>query len=452
MRKLLVFSLVLVWSLMATSAWAQNVEVKTHTLKNGMKILVSEDHSIPNAAMYIFYRIGSRNERPGTTGLSHFFEHMMFNGAKKYGPGEFDRTMEAAGGANNAYTTRNITAYTDFFPSSQLELIFDLEADRIESLAFDPKIIESERGVVYSERRLRVDNDNNGILDEQMWATAFTAHPYQWPVVGWASDIEKWTMQDLRHHFEIGYSPSNATMVVTGDVKFDDVIKLAQKYIEPIKSHEAPPLVTTVEPEQLGEKRAKVEKPAQLPSVYIGYHIPATNSPDYYPLRVLETVLFYGESSRGYRRLVDKDQLAVAVSGGVDFDLDPSLFTILIQNQEGTMPKKAEKALYEEIERLKKDGITDAELQKAKNVLLVNFYNELRRIAGKANIIGTYEVFFGDYQKFLNAPDDFSKVTAADVRRVAEKYFVEHNRTVVTLVPTNEPGQPQANKVDKDDE
>src|SRR6476661_5688262 len=174
----------------ASPAWAQSQEfpVSTRTLKNGMKVLVQPDHSIPNIALYIFYRIGSRNEHPGTTGLSHFFEHMMFNGAKKYGPGDLDKAMEANGAANNAYTTENTTVYQDWFPRSALNRIFDIEADRIQYLSFDPKKIESERGVVASERRTSVDASNFGILNEQLSATAFTAHPYQWPVVGWMSD------------------------------------------------------------------------------------------------------------------------------------------------------------------------------------------------------------------------------------------------------------------------
>ena len=229
----------------ASDARAQGFDVKTHTLKNGMKMLVQEDHSIPNIALYIFYRIGSRNERPGTTGLSHFFEHMMFNGAKKYGPGKFDTTMEAAGGSNNAYTSKDVTVYQDWFPRSALDLIFDLEADRIQNLDLNEKMIESERGVVSSERRTSVDANNFGVLNEQLWATAYSAHPYQWPVVGWMVDIENWSMDDLKKHFEMGYSPRNATMVVVGDVSADEIFKLAEKYIEPIPSHAPPPKVTT---------------------------------------------------------------------------------------------------------------------------------------------------------------------------------------------------------------
>ena len=169
---------------------AQNFNIQDHTLKNGMKVLVQEDPSIPNVAMYTFFHVGSRNEHEGITGLSHFFEHMMFNGAKKYGPGQFDKTMEAAGGDNNAYTTNDMTVYQDWFPNSALALLFDLEADRVQYLAFDPKIVESERQVVYSERRLSVDNNNFGLLDEQLEATAIMAHPYHWSVIGWPTDIE----------------------------------------------------------------------------------------------------------------------------------------------------------------------------------------------------------------------------------------------------------------------
>src|SRR6202030_3840398 len=162
-------------------AVAQEFPVAERTLKNGMKVLVQSDHSIPNVALYVFYRIGSRNEHPGTTGLSHFFEHMMFNGAKKYGPGELDKVMEANGGSNNAYTTRDTTVYQDWFPRSALPLIFDIEADRIQNLNFDPQKIQSERGVVASERRLRTENNNRGLLSEQLWATAYVAHTSQWP-------------------------------------------------------------------------------------------------------------------------------------------------------------------------------------------------------------------------------------------------------------------------------
>jgi zinc protease len=420
---------------------AQNVDVKTHTLKNGMKILVQQDHTIPNVALYIFYRIGSRNERPGTTGLSHFFEHMMFNGAKKYGPGEFDRAMEAAGGSNNAYTNEDVTVYQDWFPRSALDLIFDLEADRIQNLSFDPKMIQSERGVVASERRTSVDGNNFGLLTEQLQATAFTAHPYQWPVIGWPSDIESWTMDDLKHHFEMGYSPSNATMVVSGDVTADEIFKFAERYIEPIPSHAPPPKVTTREPEQLGERRLVVKKFAQLPILMVAYHIPESLNPDYYPLKVLQTILSTGQSSRLYKRVVDKDQSALFVQGSFGFAFDPTLFTITAQPKAGVLPGVVEKAIYEELDRVKEQGVTDAEIQKAKNILLANFYREMKTINGKANTIGEYEVFFGDYHKLFTAADEYNKVTADTVRAIAKKYFSDKNRTVATLVPEKPAGE-----------
>jgi zinc protease len=421
-----------------SSARAQEFPVAERTLKNGMKVLVQTDHNIPNVALYIFYRIGSRNERPGTTGLSHFFEHMMFNGAKKYGPGDLDKVMEANGGANNAYTSQNVTVYQDWFPRTALPVIFDIEADRIQNLSFDPAKIESERGVVASERRLSVDNNNGGLLDEQLWASAFIAHPYQWPVVGWMSDIEHWTIEDLKHHFEMGYSPSNATMVVVGDVTPEEIFQICEKTIEPIPSHAPPPPVTTVEPPQLGERRLVVHKQAELPLLMIAYHVPATNNADFYATNILRTILFEGESSRMYQRLVDKDQLALDVESSLQPAFDPTVAIIVAEPKQGVDPEKCEKAIYEELERAKSSAITDQELQKAKNIRLMEFYHQMRTINGRANTIGTYEVFMGDYKKLFDAAKNYGAVTKEDVQRVAKAYFDVNNRTVATLLPENE--------------
>jgi zinc protease len=422
----------------ACGAAGQEFPVATRTLKNGMKVLVQSDHNIPNVALYIFYRVGSRNEHPGTTGLSHFFEHMMFNGAKKYGPGELDKAMEANGGANNAYTTQNVTVYQEWFPHSALPLIFDIEADRIQNLNFDPKKIESEREVVASERRSSVDNDNGGLLDEQLWATAFIAHPYQWPVIGWMSDIQHWTIEDLKHHFEMGYSPSTATMVVVGDVTPEEVFQLCEKTIEPIPAHAPPPPVTTVEPPQQGERRLVVHKEAELPLLMIGYHVPQTNHADFYATNILRTILFQGESSRMYQRLVDKDQVALDVSSAVQPAFDPTLAIIVAQPKQGVDPEKCEKDIYEELERAKTTSITDEELEKAKNIRLMEFYHQMRTINGRANTIGTYEVFAGGYQKLFDAAKNYAAVTKEDVQRVANAYFGANNRTVATLIPENQ--------------
>jgi zinc protease len=416
-------------------AFAQNAPVETAGLGNGMKILVQEDHAIPDVAMYFFFRVGSRNERPGITGISHFFEHMMFNGAKKYGPKQFDNQMEKAGGHNNAYTSEDVTVYTDWFPSSALELMMDMESDRIHDLALDPKIIESERGVVYSERRTSVDNSNPGVLREQLTAAAYTAHPYHWPVVGWPSDIEAWTLEDLQNYFRMGYAPNNCTMVVVGDVSMPQVLALAKKYLEPIPRHDPPPPVRTQEPPQLGERRVVVKKAAQLPILMVAYHVPESKHADDTALDVLAAILSRGQSSRLYKRMVDREQLALTVNAGHQESLDPSLFTINIQPRSGVDPARTEKALFEELNALQSAPVPDDELQKAKKQLLASHYSQLKTIAGRADALGRYEVFYGDYSRLFSAAKDLEAVSAADIQRVAAKYFIEKNRTVATLIP-----------------
>ena len=420
-------------ALLCASALAAQ-DTRTQTLSNGMKVIVQEDHGIPNVAMYFFYKIGSRNERPGTTGLSHFFEHMMFNGAKKYGPKQFDTQMDNSGGNNNAYTTTDVTVYTDWFPSAALELMFDMESDRIRDLAFDPKIIESERGVVYSERRSSVDNSNGGLLGELARATAFEAHPYHWPVVGWPSDIESWTMDDLKAHFRMGYAPNNCVLVMVGDVHFDQVMKLARQYLEPIPRQDPPPPVRTKEPPQQGERRVTLVKPAQLPIQQFLYHVPETKSPDTPVLRLIATLLSGGQSSRLYKKLVDA-QLANNANGFVPNSLDPGLFTFSIQPRSGVDPAMTEKALFDELARLQTEPVPAEELQKAKNQILANHYRQLKTIEGRANLLGSYEIYNGDYNKLFTAGKETEAVTAADVQRVARQYFTSKNRTVATLIP-----------------
>lgn len=413
--------------------------VVEHTTPNGMKVLVSEDPTIPNIAVYTFFRVGSRNEHEGITGISHFFEHMMFNGAQKYGHGDFDKTLELAGGNNNAYTSNDLTVYQDWTPASALETVFDLEADRIQYLAFDPEVIKSERQVVYSERRLRTDNSNPGLLNEQLHAAAFTAAPYHWPVVGWPTDIEAWTMDDLKGYFKMGYSPNNATMVVVGGVKAADVFRLADKYIGPIPVHDPPPPVRTKEPVQLGERRVTVNKFAQAPLLFIGYHAVDAKSPDYYTFQLIDNLLTTGQSSRMYRALVDGQQLATSVNTGLNATLDPSLFEVNAQPRNGVAPEKLEAAIYAEMTKLSDDGPAPEELQKAKNQAIAAYYRSLRSIAGRAQTIGSQEVLFGDYHKLQTVEATINAVTAADVQRVMKQYLVPTKRTVATLIPTATP-------------
>ena len=419
----------------ATALWAQTKvdDVKSFTLKNGMKVIVLEDHSIPNANMYFFWRVGSRNEYPGITGLSHFFEHMMFNGAKKYGPKEFDRVMEANGGSNNAYTTEDMTVYTDWFPTSAVDVMFQLESDRIGSLALDDKMVASERGVVMSERITGLENSNWQLLSEQVNSAAFVAHPYRWSVIGYESDIKNWTKEDLQNYFDTYYAPNNGVLVMVGDITLKDVKKLAQKYLEPIPPHAPPRPIHTVEPEQMGEKRVWVKKDVSSPTIMIAYHVPEAKTEDYYAVDLLSSILSSGRSSRLYSALVDEKQLAVEVFTYYPQAFDPTLFYVYATCSKDVSEQDLENAIYHEIGRIIEEGVPEQELQKVKNGKLVDFYHQMETINGKANTIGTYELYFGDYKKLFSAPDDYKKVTTHDVQLVASKYLRKSNRTVGIL-------------------
>lgn len=414
---------------MATTAQ----DIQTFTLDNGMKIIVLEDHSIPNANMYTFWKVGSRNEVPGITGISHFFEHMMFNGAEKYGPKMFDRAMEAAGGANNAYTTENVTVYTDWFPASSLALMFELEADRIGHLAIEEKMVESERGVVASERTTGLENSNIRNIMEAVKASAFRAHPYSWPVIGHESDIQNWTLDDLVQYHKTYYAPNNAVVVIVGDVKLTEVKQLADTWFAPIPAQAPPRKVTTVEPQQNGERRVYEQKESvSTPNVMFAYHVPATSDPDYYALELLESILNEGNSSRLYQALVDK-QIAVDAGSYFPVSFDPNLFYFFAVASPDVSAQTLENAMIASIGEVKQNGVSDRELQKAKNLKLMNFYQAMQTINGKANTIGTYELFFESYNDLFNAPQAYNKVTLADIQRVAQTYLVKKNRTVGIL-------------------
>ena len=408
-------------------------DIKTFTLNNGMKFLVAEDNSIPNANMYLFYKVGSRNEHPGITGLSHFFEHMMFNGAKKYGPKMFDQTMEFNGGANNAYTTQNVTVYTDWFPVNAMETIFDLESDRIASLNIDPKMVESERGVVLSERSTGLENSPWNMLSDALNASAFQEHPYHWTVIGYETDIKNWTKEDLEKYFRTYYAPNNCVVVISGNVKVDEVKRMAEKYMAKIPANTPPKPVHLVEPPQTGERRVIIQKEVPSPYLMIGYHTPEATNKDYYSLSILNAVLSSGNSSRLYSELVDKKQLANMVGSDFSESFDPNLFNIYAIAAKGVKEVDIESAIYAEIDKIKKDGITENELQKIKNQKLIEFYAQIETINGKSNNIGTYELFFGDYRKMFDAPAEYSKVSIEDVKRVASQYFNKSNRTVGIL-------------------
>ncbi len=420
-----------------TKAAPAKFDVTVETLGNGLKVILLEDHSVPVVSRWTFYRAGSRNERPGITGISHYIEHMMFNGAAKYGPKEFDKYLESNGGYSNAWTSEDMTAYYEDFTSSILELCIDLDSDRMRSLSFLPDICPTEMNVVKEERRLRTDNSVDGAMYEDLFALAYKAHPYGWQVIGWMSDLESITREDAVSYWKTYYAPNNAVLIIAGDFGTKKALELVHKYYDNIPSQTPPPPVRTREPEQLGERRAEMHKPAEMPAVLIGYHIPDVKSADIYALDVLQMILTDGESSRLYKKLVRDLGAALYVQAGADWRIDPSLFTFDVKMKPGEKTADGEKAVYDELAAIAANGVTAKELDKAKNRVLANFYRSIQTVNGKASKIGRYELLFGDFNEIYNVQDRYRAVTLDDVKRVAGAYFDQKNRSVLTLIPEN---------------
>lgn len=432
--KALLASLTFILPALSPAAPVKKEDVQEYRLKNGLKVLILQDKSIPNANMYTFWKVGSRNELPGITGLSHFFEHMMFNGSKNFPPGSFDTVMEAAGGSNNAYTTNDLTVYTNWFPTSAFAKIVDLEADRIAFLELDDKKIDSERGVVLSERSTGLENDPWEELSIAVRSTAFLAHPYSWPVIGWEADIKAWTKDDLQRYFDTYYNPSNAVMVIVGDIDPKVVLNELQTKIEPIVRQAKIPEIRTVEPVQKGERRVWIEKPEISNSHFMAvYHTPEAQHPDSFPLHLLAEILTSGPSSRLYKSLIDEQRLALEVSASHSESFDPDLFSFAIVGADGKKPSQIEKAFDKEIALLLEKGVSELELKTAKKKILLAFYRGMETINGKAQLLGNFEVFQGGYQNLFVAPDRYKAVTTADIKRVLNTYFIPSNRTLGLL-------------------
>jgi zinc protease len=411
-------------------------QVESVTLANGMQIIVWPDRDIPNVALYNWVRVGSRNEAPGITGLAHFFEHMMFNGTSTRGPGEFDRTLEGSGARNNAFTSSDVTVYQDWFPRAALATVFELEADRLRNLAFDPKVIESERGVVHSERRLRVDDSHFGRLQEQVQATAFLAHPYGIPTIGWPSDIASWSLENLKAFFKTNYAPNNCTLVLVGDVDAKGVLALARKYFEPIPAQEPPAPVSTKEPPQQGERRVAIGAEAQTPLVQFAYHSIAGADARQPALDLLARILTDGDASRLHRVLVEEQKLAISADSYAEGGFDPGLLWFFLSLPANGDPQKAEAAFTEEIERLVKDGVTSEEVARARNQALADFWRGLATINGKAQALGEYAVLRGGHQQLFDAPKAYESVTPQDIQNLAAELLGAGNRTVGVLAST----------------
>lgn len=413
-------------------------EIRAYTLDNGLRVIVWPDHDIPNVVMYNFVRAGGRNEYPGITGLSHFFEHMMFNGTERRAQGEFDETMEAAGGANNAYTSEDVTVYTDWFPRAALDIIFDLEGDRLENLAIDPEVVESERGVVYSERRSRVDNDDTGRLFEQVQAAAYVAHPYQFPVIGWPSDIENWSLADLESYFQTYYAPNNLTMVFTGDVTAEEIFAMAEEYFGPIPAQEPPQAIRTTEPAQGGARRISVAGDSETPLLHVAFHAGSATDTDTLPLSVLLNILSGGSSSRLHQTLVENEQLALDVGGFQMEGFDPGLAYFYLTLPPGSDVAAVEAQLLDELDRVANGGVTEAELTKARNIIIADYWRGLATIDGKASALGNAEVFLGDYERAFSLPHELAAITPEQIQTVAAKVFRRDNMTVGVLTSSRD--------------
>jgi zinc protease len=414
--------------------------IESRTLANGMQVIVWPDHRIPSVSLYNWVRVGSRNDTSGRTGLAHFFEHMMFNGTTRRPQGEFDRLLQGSGGSNNAYTTQDVTVYQDTFPRASLELVFDLESDRLANLAFDPKVVEKEREVVYSERRLRVEDSNPAFLSEQLQATAFLAHPYRLPTIGWPSDIKAWTLNDLKDFYHSWYAPNNCTLVLVGDVEPQEVFALAEKYFGPLARGPAAAPVRTVEPEQSGERRVLAERRAQNPLLQVAWHAITADDPRAPALNLLQTILTGGDASRLHRLLVEERKLAIEVGSGWSEGFDPNIYSIYATLAGGASTAELERVINEELARLLAAGVTPAELARAKNLVAAGFWRGVATLDGRAQLLGEYAVLHGDYRKLFAAPDAYERVTAAQLLAVARDVFKPQQRTVGVLLPRTTAG------------
>ncbi|RJQ40546.1 MAG: insulinase family protein [Nitrospiraceae bacterium] len=416
-----------------------NAEIKEYKLDNGLKVLVIEDHKAPLATFQIWYRVGSRDEPAGKSGISHLLEHMMFKGTPKYGSKEFSKIVKKKGGTDNAFTTKDYTMYYQTLASDRIDISIELEADRMQNLILDPKEVIAERNVVMEERRMRYDDDPQNSLYEEVSAAAFKSHPYHWPVIGWMPDISSIERSDLLNHYKAYYSPDNAVIVVSGDVQADEIIKKITAAFGDISPASGRAVVTSKEGEQKGERRISLRREAELPYIIALYHTPSFPNPDSYALEVLGMVLSGGKSSRLYKSMVYEKKLAIGASADYSgFNKDPYLFLFDATAAPGKDIKDVENALYVEIEKIKKELPSEREVQKAKNQIEASFIMGQDSIYYQAQIAGMFEML-GSWKLKEQYLENIKKVKPEDVSMAAKKYLHEDNRTVGILIPTKNP-------------
>ena len=417
---------------------SQATQVQEFVLDNGLKVLLLEDHKSPVVTFQVWYRVGSRNEKDGKSGLSHFLEHMMFKGSKKIKPEEYSRIIAKNGGRSNAFTSSDVTVYYATMSRDKIGIEIDLEADRMANALLGETYFEPEKKVIQEERRLRTEDKPVSALGEVAGAAAYMVHPYRRPVIGWMEDIQNLTRQDLVDHYKLYYAPNNAFIVMAGDFSTAEMLPKIKAAFGDIPRGSEAPKVRAEEPPQKGERRITLKKEAELPFVLMYYHTPNLKSPDSYALDVLSVVLAGGRSSRLYHDLVYQKRLARSVDADYNgLSIDPSVFSVTAQLMPGKDPAEIEHEIDSLLEPLKSDLISDRELQKAKNQIESTFVYAQDSIFGQAMKIGYYEAV-GDWRLLDSYLDGIRKVTPHDIQRVAQEYLNRDRRTVGVLIPTKE--------------
>jgi len=417
---------------------ARGSQVQEFILENGLKILLLEDHKSPAVTFQVWYRVGSRNELDGKSGLSHFLEHMMFKGTKKVGPEHYSQIVARNGGRSNAFTSTDHTVYFATMSREKIGIAIELEADRMRDALLDGNYFEAEKKVVMEERRLRTEDNPAAALGEVMGAVAYTVHPYRRPVIGWMGDLEKMSREDLRSHYELYYAPNNAFIVVVGDFSTPEILAKIKGEFGKLARGASPPMVEAEEPPQRGERRVTLKKEAELPFLALYYHVPNLKDSDNFALDLLAVVLAGGRSSRLHQELIYHQRVARSIEadyGGLS--VDSSIFSVSAQ----LMPEKplgeVEKALDAIIERLRTEAVADKELEKAKNQVEAAFVFGQDSVFGQAMRIGQYESVEG-WRLLDRYLEGIRKVAAADLLRVAKRYLDPDRRTVGTLIPIKE--------------
>jgi zinc protease len=408
--------------------------VRVSTLPNGLRVLVLENHKAPVAAFVVFYKVGSRNEQFGKTGISHLVEHLMFRGTKTVGPEEFSRIIQENGGMDNAFTTEDYTAYFEVINKDHFDVPIRLEADRMANFA--PQGFDSEKAVVIEERRLRTEDNPQDALFEIAQAQAFVEHPYHWPVIGWMNDLKGLTLDDALRYHQVYYSPQNAIIVAVGDFNAAEVERKISESFATIKNGPKAPPVTQVEPPQKGERQVELRRPAELPAVAVGFHTPNYRNTDSFALEVAAEILSDGKSSRLYKKLVVDRRMVVSVDADYDrLSFDPNLLWITAQLRPQVKVQDALGEINGEIAALRASPPDPQELQKAKNLVQASFVYGQDSIFREAMLLGQYEML-GDYRMVDQYLPGIDSVTSADVSRVAAEYMSQPQRTLAILIPT----------------